>query len=97
MALNLWWSSDGGERHWMEVTDRPVLGEDLLAPCAPTTAFPTLRARPVVARRWPAEEKECRTGEGPGRENLPTTWTLSSERVTGIKPALSAWEPYKIP
>jgi hypothetical protein len=26
MALNLWWSSDGDERYWMEVTDRPVLG-----------------------------------------------------------------------
>jgi len=32
MALNLWWSDDLHERYWMEVTDREVLGDDLLAP-----------------------------------------------------------------
>jgi len=33
-----------------------------------------------------------RMDRGPGRENLPATWALSFERVTGIEPALSAWE-----
>jgi hypothetical protein len=32
MALNLWWSDRPGERYWMEITDRAVLGEDLYAP-----------------------------------------------------------------
>ena len=31
------------------------------------------------------------------RSALPQTQTPASERVTGIEPALSAWEPYKIP
>ena len=35
--------------------------------------------------------------EGPGRENLPATWASSSERVTGIEPALSAWEADVLP
>lgn len=30
MALNTWWDGDPGQRYWMEITDRGVLGEDLV-------------------------------------------------------------------
>ncbi len=33
-------------------------------------------------------------GEGPAQGESLLSWALSSERVTGIEPALSAWEPY---
>jgi hypothetical protein len=32
MALNTWWDSEPGQRFWMEITQRDVLGEDLIAP-----------------------------------------------------------------
>jgi hypothetical protein len=32
MPLNLWWIDQPAERYWMEITDRPILGEDLTAP-----------------------------------------------------------------
>jgi hypothetical protein len=32
-----------------------------------------------------------RNDQGPGQENL-LTWAFAMERVTGIEPALSAWE-----
>jgi DDE superfamily endonuclease len=38
-----------------------------------------------------------RTGEGPAQGKPLLAGALSSEWVTGIEPALSAWEPYKIP
>jgi hypothetical protein len=40
MALNLWWSDRPAERYWMEITDRPVLGDDLLAPQTGGTGRP---------------------------------------------------------
>lgn len=32
MALNTWWDGDPDQRYWMEITQRDVLGENLLAP-----------------------------------------------------------------
>ena len=32
VTLNTWWSADPTQRYWMEITQRPVLGGDLLAP-----------------------------------------------------------------
>lgn len=30
--VNTWWTGDGAERYWMEITDRPDVGTDLNAP-----------------------------------------------------------------
>ncbi|SNY53708.1 DUF3883 domain-containing protein [Paractinoplanes atraurantiacus] len=32
MALNEWWAGDPAQRYWLEITDRPDLGENLHAP-----------------------------------------------------------------
>jgi len=32
MAINEWWTTDPGQRYWMEITDRDDLGADLFAP-----------------------------------------------------------------
>ncbi len=32
MAINEWWSDQPEERYWVEITDRPELGENLLSP-----------------------------------------------------------------
>jgi hypothetical protein len=37
-----------------------------------------------------------RNDQGPGQENL-LTWAFAMERVTGIEPALSAWEAEVLP
>src|SRR3954447_16097483 len=38
-----------------------------------------------------------RMGEGPAQGESLLAWSLSSERVTGIEPALSAWEADVLP
>ena len=36
-------------------------------------------------------------GAGPGRRSMALTWAFALERVTGIEPALSAWEADVLP
>ena len=38
----------------------------------------------------------ARNDEGPGPVIMSLAWAFALERVTGIEPALSAWEPYKV-
>ena len=41
MAINAWWVGDPAERYWVEITDRPDLGENLFTPQRATTGGST--------------------------------------------------------
>jgi len=41
VAINTWWNDDSSERYWVEITDRPDLGEDLHTPTRTTAGGST--------------------------------------------------------
>ncbi len=47
----------------------------------------------LIARKAATTVKQ----QGPGSRTLVLTWAFVSERVTGIEPALSAWEADVLP